>query len=59
MIDQKRCHPQTGGIANANPAADIGIQPNGPVRRALAGHMFDNINGKTADQPYRQQFWLE
>ena len=49
MIDQKRRHPQTGGIANANPAANVGIQPNGPVRRALACHMFDNINGKTAD----------
>ena len=59
MIEQKRRHTQTGGIADAKATAQIGIKLYGLLGVAQPRQMLDQIQNKSAGQIDRQHLDLK
>ena len=59
VIDQERRHAETGGIADADAAAQIGFDGDGRVATTRGGDVLDQVERKGTGQPHRQHFGLE
>ena len=51
VMNQKGCHPKTGGIANAQMTLDHAVQRNSPRAATGLRDVFNQIVGKVPDQP--------